>query len=178
MSDTVVVADSTVLIFLGKLRRLEWLRTEYESVTIPPKVYEEVVEKGIQMGATDAVLVRNAVEDGWIEVRETDPHEDVETWDLEAGETEVLSLALTHGYEEVLADEESVREIARLNGLRPRGTLYFLLTAVRDGEITFEKFLDLLETLLEEGFYLDEAIYLEVVQEARRIADEHTERQG
>lgn len=176
MSDSFVVADSTVLIFLGKLRRLEWLRTEYESVTIPPEVYEEVVENGVEMGATDAVLVRNAVEDGWIEVQEIDPHEDVAKWDLEAGETEVLSLALTHGYEEVLADEESVREIARLNGLRPRGTLYVLLTAVRDGEITFEKFLDLLETLLEEGFYLDEAVYLEVVQEARRIADEHTER--
>jgi hypothetical protein len=62
---------------------------------------------------------------------------------------------------------------SRLHGLRPRGTLYFLFVAIRDGEITFDEFLELLEILLDEGFYLDEAVYLEAIREARRLAAEH-----
>jgi len=168
-----VVADSTVLIFLGKLRRLGWLRAAYEPVLTPTEVHEEVVVKGKELGARDAVLVENAIDDGWIEVHEIDPRDDVQRYDLEAGETEVLSLALAREHEEILADEESVRDVARLYGLRPRGTLYFLFVAIRDGEITFDEFLELLEILLDEGFYLDEAVYLEAIREARRLAAEH-----
>jgi predicted nucleic acid-binding protein len=167
-----VVADSTVLIFLGKLRRLDWLRAEYDPVLVPTEVYEEVVVNGKELGARDAVLVESAIEDGWIEVHEIDRREDIRKYDLEAGETEVLSLALARGHDEVLADEESVREVARLHDLRPRGTLYFLFTAVRDAEITFDEFLELLEKFLAAGFYLDEAIYLEAIRKARQLADE------
>lgn len=166
-----VVADSTVLIFLGKLRRLDWLRDAYELVLIPSKVHEEVVERGKELGATDAVLVEEAIDSGWMEIHEIEPREDVEKYDLETGETEVLSLALARDHDEVLVDEESVRDVARLHGLRPRGTLWFLFTAVHSGEVTFDEFLGLLETLLEVGFYLDEAVYLEAIRTARRIAD-------
>lgn len=84
MRESAVVADATVLIFLGKLRRLDWLRETYDRVLIPSAVYEEVVERG---------------------------------------------------------------------------------------EITFEEFIGLLETLLEEGFYLDESIYLKAVRKARQLGE-------
>jgi predicted nucleic acid-binding protein len=172
MPEGAVVADSTVLIFLGKLRRLDWLRAAYEPVLIPTEVYEEVVVNGKELGARDAILVENAIDDGWIEVHEIDPRAAIQEYDLEAGETEVFSLALAREHDEVLVDEESVRDVARLHDLRPRGTLSFLFTAVRDCEITFDEFLELLETLLEAGFYLDEAVYLESIRKARQLAAE------
>lgn len=175
MPEDAVVTDSTVLIFLGKLRHLDWLRDVYDPVLIPSRVHEEVVEKGKELGANDAILVENAIDDGWIEVHEIDAREEVERYDLEAGETEVLSLALARGHDEVLIDEESAREVARLHDLRPRGTLSFLFTAIRDGDITFDEFLEQLETLLEAGFYLDEAVYLEAIRKARQLADEEEE---
>jgi len=171
MSESAVAADATVLIFLGKLDRLEWLRETYDRVLVPGTVYEEVVERGKEVGATDATLVAAAIEAGWIEVRDTEPRDDIAAYDLEAGETEVLSLALDCNHDVVLVDEESVREVARLHDIRPRGTLSFLFDAVERGEITFETFIDLLETLLAEGFYLDEWIYLKAVREARRLAE-------
>ena len=58
-----VVADSTVLIFLGKLRRLDWLRAEYDPVLVPTEVYEEVVVNGKELGAPDAALVESAIEE-------------------------------------------------------------------------------------------------------------------
>lgn len=93
-------------------------------------------------------------------------------YDLETGETAVLSLALERGHDEVLVDEESVREVARLHDLRPRGTLYFLFAALRRGDLDLDGFLGRLETLLDEGFYLDEAVYLEAVRTAKEIVDD------
>ncbi len=171
---TAVVADATVLIFLGKLRSLDYLTTHYSEVLVPPAVYEEVVEQGEEVGAADAVRVRSAIESGALSVVETELRSDIQTYDLEAGETAVLSLAVTRDHEEVLADEEAVREVARLHGLRPRGTLYFLFGALERGELGFEEFIEELQTLLAEGFYLDEEVYLEAVREARRIVNDES----
>jgi predicted nucleic acid-binding protein len=172
MAERTVAADATVLIFLGKLRRLEWLHDQYDSVLIPETVYEEVVEQGKAVGAADATVVAQAIDAGWIRVEAVEPREDIRAYDLEAGETAVLSVAVDHGHDEVLADEESVREVARHYDLEPRGTLWFLFTAVETGEITFDEFVDALERLLDKGFYLDEGIYLRAVRKARQLADE------
>lgn len=165
-----VVADATVLIFLGKLRRLDWLRDRYAVVLIPPVMYEEVVVRGRERGEPDATVVDDAVDTGWIEVHEPERSERLARFDLEAGETEVLSLALERDHETVLVDEESVREVARLLGLRPRGTLSVLFDALARGALDFGGFLDHLERLLGHGFYLDEAVYLEAVRRARELA--------
>lgn len=167
-----VTADATVLIYLAKLDRLSDLRDSYGSVVIPPAVHNEVVVRGKEIGATDAPLVAQAIDEGWISVMDAERNPSVTAFDLEDGEAAVLSLALALGHEEVLADEESVREVARLHGLRPRGTLRFLFDAIRDGSMTFDDFVEEIEDLLENGFYLDEAIYLEAIRSARRLASD------
>lgn len=165
------VADATVLIFLGKLRRLDWLRRSYDSVWIPKVVYEEVVVRGRERGEPDAAVVDSAIETGWITVSEPEPHDRLERFDLEPAEAGVLSLALERDDVVVLVDEESVREVARLLGLRPRGTLSVLFDALARGDVDFDGFLDHLERLLEHGFHLDEAVYLKAVRRAREIAE-------
>lgn len=166
-----IAADATVLIFLGKLRRLAWLQEHYDVVLIPSVVYEEVVVRGRERGEPDAAVVDDAVDAGWIEVHDPETNEALDRFDLEAGETAVLSLALERDHEMVLVDEESVREVARLLDLRPRGTLSVLFDALDRGDLDFDGFLDHLERLLEHGFYLDEAVYLEAVRRARAITD-------
>lgn len=167
-----VVADATVLIFLGKLRRLAWLRRRYDVVLIPSVVYEDVVVRGRERGEPDAAVVDDAIDDGWIEIHEPVTNAALDRFDLEAGESGVLSLALERDHETVLVDEESVREVARLLGLRPRGTLSVLFDALDRGDLTFDGCLDLLEQLVDHGFYLDEAVYLEAVRRARELATE------
>lgn len=165
-----VAADATVLIFLGKLRGLGWLHDRYDVVLIPPVVYEEVVVRGRDRGEADAAVVDDAIDAGWIEVREPERNESLDRFDLEAGERAVLALALERGHETVLLDEESVREVARLLGLRPRGTLSVLFDALARGVLDFDGFLDQLDRLLDHGFYLDVAVYLEAVRRARELA--------
>lgn len=164
-----VVADSTVLIFLGKIDRLDWLDNVFDQVLIPPEIQEEVVTRGHSVGAKDAVLVEAAIADGWITVCESEINPAIARFDLEAGETAVLSLALHTDHSHVLADEESVREVARLNELNPRGTLWFLFDAIRRDKLTFSDFLEEFESLLDAGFYLDQQVYLEAIQRARRL---------
>lgn len=165
------VADATVLIFLGKLRRLDWLRRSYDDVRLPALVHEEVVVRGHDRGEPDAAVVEDAIDDGWITVHEVEPDQRLERFDLEPGETGVLSLAIKRDSDRVLVDEESVREVARLLGLRPRGTLSVLFAALDRDDVDFDGFLELLERLVDHGFYLDEAVYLEAVRRARRIAE-------
>lgn len=95
----------------------------------------------------------------------------VDRFDLEAGEAAVLATALEQEHETVLIDEESGREVARLLGLRPRGTLSVLYWALAHGKLDFDGFLDQLERLVDYGFYLDEAVYLEAVRRARQLAE-------
>lgn len=167
-----VISDSTVLIFLGKLNRLDLLRAEYSQIFIPPKIFEEVVEEGKRLGEKDAILIEEAIEEGWIEVKEIDSDGKIEKFNLEDGETKVLSLAKDFGHKEVLADEESVREVARILGLDPRGTLYFLFGALKWEDIDFEDFLELLENLIDSGFYINESIYSKAVRRAKEISEE------
>jgi predicted nucleic acid-binding protein len=164
------VADATVLIFLGRLRRLEWLREAWETVLVPPAVEREVVARGAKDGYPDATRTAEAIESGWIVVEEPESTAPIEKYGLETGETAVLSLALEREHDTVLVDEESVREVARLHDLEPRGTLGVLFDALDSGELGFDEFVEHVEQLLEAGFYLDESLYLEVIRQARRIA--------
>lgn len=163
------VADATALVFLGKLDKLDRLREHYGSVLIPETVHDEVVVAGKEMGARDATLVESAIESGWIVVEDVAVDPAVERFDLEDGETAALSLALERDCDVLLADEEAVREVARLIDLQPRGTLSVLFDEPRDDEATFDEFVDSLEELVDVGFYLDEAVYLEAIRKARQL---------
>jgi predicted nucleic acid-binding protein len=166
-----VAADATVLIFLGSIQRLEWLRREYDQILVPPVVNEEVVDRGKAAGHPDAVRVETAIEEEWIAVETPASTATIDRYDLEAGETAVLSLALERDHDIVLADEEAVREVARFHDLEPRGTLSVLFDALAAGRCDFGEFVELLEALLEAGFYLDESLYLKAIREARELAD-------
>lgn len=163
------VADATILIFLGKLDKLDRLRDRYGSILIPEAIHEEVVVAGKEIGARDATLVEAAIESGWMVVEDVTVDPAVERFDLEDGETAALSLALERDCDLLLADEEAVREVARLLDLQPRGTLSVLFGELRDGEATFDEFVDAVEELVDVGFYLDEAVYLEAIRKARQL---------
>lgn len=88
------------------------------------------------------------------------------------GERAVISLAKSKGIKEVLIDEASGRAAARLLGLKPRGTIFLLLSALEIKAMDLEEFLEALDQLVKEGFRLKEEVYLEAVRKARRIIEE------
>jgi len=168
-----IVANSTPLIYLAKIGRLDLLWSVFNYIVIPNAVYTEVVEVGLEKGYHDAELVKRAVDKQLIRVEEAD-NEIMEKLqrlygvELDQGEVEVLALALTKNIEHVLVDDKPARTIAYILGLRPHGTLYVLFRALRLGIIDLEEALSLLDRLVEAGL----RVSIEVYVRARRRLEE------
>lgn len=160
-----IVSNATPLIYLAKIGKMGLLKDVFGEVFIPEEVKVEVVDRGKKLGERDAYVVEKAIKDGWLEVSRAELVE--VPIKLELGEVAVLSLAKKLGVREVLIDEVSARIAARLMGLTPRGTIYVLLKALEKKEMDLDKFLEVLNELIRQGFRLKEEVYLEAVRKAR-----------
>jgi predicted nucleic acid-binding protein len=164
-----VVSNATPLIYLAKSDQLNLLKSIVKQVFIPEAVYKEVVIKGKNLGENDAYRVESAVTKGWIKVQKVQKVYPVEI-EIHPGEMEVISLAKEKGIEAVLMDDAKARAASNIAGLRPIGTLWLILKAVKDRVINFDEFLAMLENIIRAGFYLKEEVYLKVISEARKLS--------
>ncbi len=163
-----VVSNATPLIYLAKVGRLDLLKKVFGEVFIPQEVKIEVVDRGKLLGEKDAYVVENAIIEGWIKVLAVDPIRLPIA--LDKGEEAVLSLANKQGLKIVLIDEVTARAAAKLLGLTPRGTLFVLLMALKRKSLNLDEFLEVLNSLINQGFRLKEEVYVEAITEARRLA--------
>ncbi len=164
-----IVSNSTVLIYLGKLNRLSLLKAFFKKVAIPNAVFEEVVVQGKKGKHVDALLVEQAIEGGWIEVKGIAVKPGLEEFGIDRGEAEGISLSLDLKAP-ILLDQTHARIAAKAFGLRPRGTLFVLLKALKQKTISFDEFIECMERLIDVGFRMDQEVYLQAIKEARKIA--------
>jgi len=164
-----IVSNITPLIYLAKANQLGVLQAVVREVLIPQSVYREVVVEGKRLGEKDAYRVDKAVTQGWILVQEVKGIYAIEI-PIHPGETEVISLAKEMGIERVLMDDVKARAASELAGIKPIGTLGIMLSAVKDGKLSFDEFLTTLGDVVRTGFYLREDVYLRAVQEAHRLS--------
>ncbi|MDO8634310.1 MAG: DUF3368 domain-containing protein [archaeon] len=165
-----IVSNSTTLIYLGKLNKLGLLKKFFKKVSIPKAVFEEVVVAGKKENHIDAMLVEEAVREGWIVVEECEVLPQLNEFGIDRGELEAISLSLALKAP-VLLDQTHARIAAKAVGLKPRGTLFVLLKALKENDLSFDGFLDSLEQLIQTGFRLDQAVYIEAIKKAREIKE-------
>lgn len=164
-----VVSNSTPLIYLAKANQLSLLQGMVKQIFIPEAVYREVVIEGKRQEEKDAYRVERAIKQGWMIVQGVKIIYPVEIT-IHPGEAEVISLAKEKGIEMVLIDDAKARAASELTGLRPVGTLWLLLKAVKNHLLNFDQFLSILEDVVQSGFYLKEEVYLKVVRKARELS--------
>ena len=123
-----IVANSTPLIELSKIRRLELLRDVYHSIIIPEEVYAEVVIDGVgEPGATEVAtapwILRQAVtnENQVLRLHDSTP--------LDLGECGAIVLAREIDARQVIIDDRVARRVAIARGLPVIGTVGVLLIA-------------------------------------------------
>ena len=162
-----IVSNASPLIYLAKAGKLELLKI-FGEVYIPEEVKIEVVDKGKTLGKQDSYVIGKAIKDGWIKVVKTEPSKI--PIKLHPGEVAVLSLAKKLKVKEVLVDDKAARAAAKLLNLKPRGTVFVLLKALKEGLIDLDNFIDTLSEMIRQGFRLKEEVIVEVIKEARRIA--------
>lgn len=63
-----VVADSSALIGLVKIARLELLRSIYRGVLVPGSVHDEVLVAGKRLHKAGVEQIETALQTGWIKV--------------------------------------------------------------------------------------------------------------
>ena len=150
------VSNTSPLLNLAIIGRLELARAQFGSVVVPPAVAGEF---RLEEGRPGSSALRRAVEDGWIAVEEPSDDPLIRTLrqDLDRGESEAITLAVEKEAGLILLDEREGRRRARNVGLEVTGALGILARADRQGELdSLSGALDRLED--EAGFWIGSAL--------------------
>ena len=156
-----VVSNTSPLINLAWIGRLELLHELYGTVQIPEAVWHEIVVQGA--GQPGAIEVSHA---SWIETCPVDNkllvlalHQE-----LDAGEAEAIALVIEQNADLLLMDERLGRETARYFGLNYTGVIGVMIEAKQKGLIgSIKEHLDSLRTMA--GFHISQPLYLRVLQD-------------
>lgn len=161
-----IVSNSSPLIYLAKLKKLELLKDLFKEITIPEEVYLEVV-KGKKEKYLDAVRIGNSIEKGWIKVKKIKIIKEIERFssEIDLGELATINLALHLKAKLVLIDDASARTIAEIFGLNVKGILYVLLKTYEKKLIKRDETKEIINQLLFEGFRISQELYIELMKE-------------
>jgi len=170
------VSDAGPLIHLAQIRKLSVLKDIFGEVVIVPKVKHEVVDEGIRVGHEDAIAVRGAMEEGWIEIlkptreitkkaKELARDENISTSDAET-----LILARQEQASAFLTDERPLSNLAKMYGLRVWNTWTILLKALADRLIDQTDIQQAIDELGRKRHKLKNEDAEEILKIARSIA--------
>ncbi len=125
MISQTIVGDSSPLISLAIIGRLDLLPKLYRRVLIPPAVWNEVTVQGAGLPGAQAVSKLT-----WLEVQEPTPAILQSLAILvDRGEAEAIALALGNPGSSVLLDDAQARRVAERFGVARIGTLGILRRA-------------------------------------------------
>lgn len=164
-----MLVDSSALIPLSRVGRLDILKELFGRVQTTRDVYRECVQEGAARPGTE-VLAR-ALED-WIEVVETPrgarrvaAAEGVEPADAS------LLLACERSGAELLSNDAHLLRVGRARGVRGRWLTWLVLEAARRDVLTRPEARDLLGELVREGMRLSPHVFAAVVAALEAMDD-------
>ncbi len=155
-----IVSNASPLIFLAKVNKLSLLKELFKEVLIEEEVRKEVVDRGKEEGTADALVIEKAIKDKWIKVEKLKKRGKGKFKRIHQGEENSIFLAKKYN-SLLLMDDEDGREVARVMGLKARGTLYVLRKGTERELITKKETKEILDNLIAEGnFRISTEIYL------------------
>ena len=142
-----VVVNSTPLIALCKIDRLDLLHELYGEIKITEAVFHEVTAKN------DAFKIKILENGAWIHIQAISDSGDKRMYKakLHDGEVEVMILAQELKADLVLIDDNAARKTAIYLGLPLSGTIGVLLRAKERGLIS--KIMPVVESMEQNGIY-------------------------
>jgi predicted nucleic acid-binding protein len=156
-----VISNTTPIITLLSISKLDLLKQIYGQIIIPKGVYEEI-EQGKSKG-----FYAELSKFEWITIQSIQNKEQIKyLTDLDKGEAEVIVLATELQADLVIIDERLGREYAEYFNLKVTGTIGVLLKAKELGYIKEIK--PLVNLMIEKGIWINKKL----VDTILRIADE------
>lgn len=149
-----VVVNSSPLIVLAKINKLELMHKLFGNISITEQVYDEIMSKPYY---AESVAIKKAVEERWIKVNKSKEINEV----LGVGEASTLGLALTQK-QFLIIDDKKASFIANTLGIECHGTLYIILLALKKKIIKNKKeAVDIVNLLLSNKLYLSSDVLSE-----------------
>ena len=145
----VCVPDTSCLIHLDRIGRLDLLRRLYDDIRIPPAVHDEYGD------APDSIEVTSAPNSTLVRVL---------CRTVDAGEAEVLALGTELDTSHVILDDAAARREASDLELTVFGTVGLILRAKEAGHISAVR--PLLDALQGSGFWMSDALYQHALHRA------------
>lgn len=157
-----VVVNSTPLIALGRIGRLDLLKQLYQEIIIPDAVYREVTAKEDRVCRT---VKQNLT---WIKVSSISKDADKRMYRarLHDGEVEVMILAQEIKADLVIIDDKAARRTAEYLDLPLTGTIGVLLKAKKHGILS--SVLSVVEEMEHTGIYYGDRLK----EMIRRVTEE------
>lgn len=156
----IAVCNTSPLILLAKIRRLDLLCQLYHQIVVPTSVLSEATAKC----GKEADCIETLAKSGQCRVSQASSQavQDLPD-DLGPGERETIALALETRADLVIVDDQKGRRVAREKGLTVTGTVGVLIEAKARG-LTPSLRQDL-DHLVEAGIWIHETFYHRLLRE-------------
>lgn len=156
-----IICNTTPILSLIKINKLEILQQIYHQITIPLAVYNEIEDGKSKLHYINLKSLN------WIIIEEIEDRESMLNLSLDAGEGEVIQLALERKADLVILDENAGRAKAIQNKLKITGTIGILLKAKELGYINPLR--NELDTLINQGIWLSKKLYNTTLELANEL---------
>jgi len=168
-----VASNSSPLIYLAKIGRLNLIKNVYGQIWIPEAVFNEAVTQGKTLKITDASIIEEAV-DKWILKERISPETDLkyafldENNKIGQGEKQALKLCKQLNADILIVDDKEARRVSRILKIKPIGTCGVLVQAHRKGSISTNEAQQILDDLIKAKFRIDPTVYYSIIKELRK----------
>jgi predicted nucleic acid-binding protein len=153
------VVNASPLILLGKVGQTPLLVALVDTVVVPKAVMREVSAKPDGARTVEALTALKSVTFADDEL----PPANILSWDLEPGETQVITQAVRHGANRIVIDDLEARRCAMAMGLSMIGTLGIIGRAKAVGLI--DEAGPIIQRLRDTGLYASDDIVQRLLRE-------------
>jgi len=168
------VSNSSPLIWLSKIGKIRLLKNLYREILITEEVYREVVVRGLREGFSDALIVKESINQGWIKVMKLSEDENKvcqriaeNAREIHLGEAQAIMLAHKTGTP-LLMDESPGRALSEAWSVKVRGTLHVILKALKKGLLKRDEAKEATLLLIEKGFRIEPKLLARILREIDR----------
>ena len=159
----IVVSDTTPIITLLKIKRLDLLQKLFDNIVIPKAVYNELILN--TQFQEEAKIINNAEYIKTVDVGDSKKVELLRrATGLDLGESEAIVFTDNHKKGLLLIDEAKGRKVAKQMGISVMGTVGILMSAYNEKFITSYEIKEYIDIMKETGRHISDTLYAQLIE--------------